>query len=235
MLNKKALFLFTLIACQIVSYSQKTTEFGFILGRSYYNGEMNPKTHLGNGVGSIAYGLVFRYNLNERYSLKASVIRGKLTGQDSKSDFGFNRVRNAAFESRLTEFSGQIEFNFLPYETGHSKHFFTPFLFVGAAGYQYAPETIIDGVENEGKEVAGGTKFAMPFGLGMKLSAGNKLNLNFEWGFRRISNDSIDGLPNRFAEIYELGKTYDSDWYSIAGFSLTFKLTRVGPCPVYRF
>ena len=51
-------------------HGQKTAELGVMLGRSYYLGEVNPKTHWGNGVGSFSYGALLRYNLNERYSLK---------------------------------------------------------------------------------------------------------------------------------------------------------------------
>lgn len=235
MIKKQLFFLIAFLSLAQIGLSQRTTEFGFFLGRSYYLGEVNPKTHLGNGVGSLAYGAVFRYNLNQRYSLKASVIKGKLKADDTNIEFLFNKSREASFETKLTEFSGQIEFNFLPYETGDNRHFFTPYLFVGVSAYNYKPKTTIANVENDGEETESGTKISMPFGPGLKLSVGNKLSLAFEWGFRRTSNDAIDGLPNRFNELYEQGKTYDNDWYVISGFMLTYKLTKVGPCPVYHF
>lgn len=235
MYKKNSFFFIILALVSFSTYAQRTSEFGLFLGRAYYLGEVNPKTHLGNGVGSLVYGVIYRYNLNPRYSLKASLVRTKVVGDDPSTEFSFNQFRNVKFETKLTEISGQIEFNFLPYETGDSKHIFSPYLFVGISAYNYKPKTTIDGIENEDEEVASATKLAMPFGPGLKLSMGNKLSLAFEWGFRRTSNDVIDGLPNRFSEIYELGKTYDNDWYVISGFMLTYKLTRVGPCPVYRF
>ena len=216
-------------------FSQKTTELGLFLGRSYYIGEMNPKTHLGNGVGSVAIGGVFRLNLNQRYALKASLIKGKLKGNDETVDFQFNKARNAHFQSSLTEFSTQIEFNFLPYETGDSKFIFSPYLFIGASVYRYAPETTLNDIEVTAPESESATKVAMPFGPGLKLSIGNRLSLAFEWGFRKTSNDAIDGLPNRLLDIYELGKNYDNDWYVVSGFMLTYKLNRISSCPAYNF
>lgn len=233
---KKLLIACCLIFGFLLSNAQKTTEFGFFLGRSYYLGEINPKQHIGEGVGSLAYGAVFRYNLNKRYSLKASLIRGALKGDDLETEFPFNNSwRKASFESKLTEFSGQIEFNFLPYETGDKKHFISPYLFIGMAIYNYEPSTSIDGQELNEPENEAATKVSYPFGPGIKLSFSSRLSLSLEWGFRKTSNDAIDGLPNRVADFYEVGKTYDNDWYVLSGFMLTYKLTRVGPCPAYNF
>ena len=82
---------------------------------------------------------------------------------------------------------------------------------------------------------SGGGNLAMPFGPGFKLNVFRKMSLAFEWGFRRTGTDLIDGLENRLNEDFETGKTYDNDWYVVSGFMLTYKLTRVGPCPVYNF
>lgn len=210
-------------------------EFGGFLGRSYYLGEINPKTHLGNGVGSLNYGFVFRYNLNKRYSLKASALRTQLRAEDRNAEFQFNRFRDGSFKTNLTELSTQIEFNFLPYETGDSRHFFSPYLFVGFSYYYYSPSLKIDEFQLEGDESEPGDGFSYPFGLGLKLGIGSRLSLGFEWGFRKTNNDALDGLPNRVNEFIEFGKEYDNDWYVMSGFMLTFKLTKVGPCPVYHF
>ncbi len=215
--------------------AQKTSEFGGFLGRSYYLGEINPKTHWGNDVGSLNYGFVYRLNLNKRYSLKASALRTKLQGNDVLTEFEFNAFRKSQFETTLTELSGQVEFNFLPYETGDSRDFFTPYLFIGLSYYFYDPSIEIDGVKSQGPEAEPGNGIAYPFGMGLKLSLGSRVHLGFEWGFRKTSNDAIDGLPNRVFEYFEFGKTYDSDWYVMSGFMLTFKLNKTGPCPVYHF
>ncbi len=214
-------------------FAQKTAEVGLFVGRSYYIGEVNPETHVGSGVGSFTYGGVFRYNLNLRYSLRASVVRTTLAAEDKQANLPFNTARDLTFKTKLTDFSGVIEFNFLPYEMGSKKHFFSPYLFVGLSVFNYDPSTKIAGTEIEREETKGGTAVAFPFGPGMKLSLGNNLSLAVEWGFRKTSKDDLDGLPNREADIFETGKPYDNDWYVVSGVMLTYRITQLSPCPYY--
>ncbi|MEQ8908352.1 MAG: DUF6089 family protein [Vicingaceae bacterium] len=216
-------------------HGQKTTEFGILLGRSYYLGELNPTTHYGNGIGNFTYGAAFRYNLNKRYSLKTTLLRTNLQAQDENAELAFNLARQAEFENELTEFATNIEFNFLPYEMGSRDHFFSPYLFVGISVYRSKPSILIQGNEVPEADESASTKIAFPFGAGLKLSLGRKLNLSFEWGFRKTSDDNIDGLPNRFLDLYEQGKDYDNDWYAISAFMLTYQLSDKGPCPAYNF
>jgi len=227
-------FIFFLIIVQN-AFGQKTTEFGLFIGRSYYLGEINPTTHLGGGVGSLAYGGLFRLNLNNRYSLKLAAYKAKLATEDRFTELRFNRFRDASFEGDLIEVSPQIEFNFLPYQMGDKKFFFSPYLFVGLAFYSIESDATVENFETVPVSTKSGMQFALPFGPGLKLNVGKKMSLNFEWGFRRTSNDQLDGLSNRFNEIFELGKEYDNDWYVISGFALTYKLTKVGPCPAIEF
>lgn len=235
-MNFKRFFSIVLFLVGLFTFGQKTTEFGPLLGRAYYLGELNPKTHWGNNVGSFAYGAVLRYNLNPRYSLKASYIRTKVSAEDKVTPFPFNnRFRKASFNSTINDFSGQIEFNFMPYETGSKDFFFSPYVFIGVSAYTTNTSSEFEGVVQPNQENNDGLQWAFPFGPGFKLSLGGKVSLAFEWGFRKTSNDFIDGNPNRFNEIYEFGKEYDDDWYVMSGFMLTYRLTRIGPCPVYHF
>lgn len=228
-------FICTLLTNDLVMAQKKTFDFGIFLGRSYYLGEINPSTHYGDDVGSGNIGAVLRYNLNNRYSLKATLIRTELSGDDEVADFNFNQNRNASFETGLTDLTAGIEFNFLPYEHGSRERFFSPYLFVGLSFAWFNPETFIDGQEVETEETNSQTTLALPFGPGFKLSLGKKVNLSFEWIFRTASSDYIDGLPNRINEVIEQGKDFDNDWYVHSGFMLTYRLTPIGNCPVYNF
>lgn len=229
---QRIIFTFLGICALSLSISaQKTAEFGLMLGRSYYLGEVNPKTHWGDGVGSLAYGAIFRYNLNKRYSLKLNLNRTTLEGDDEAREYSFNRNRKALFETRLTEIATTIEFNFLPYKVGERDKAFSPYLFVGPTYYWYNPSTTINGAEVVTEEAEESNGWAFAFGPGIKLNIGRKMSLNLEWGFRKTANDLLDGLPNREFEIFEQGKEYDDDWYVISGFMLTYKLTDEGPCP----
>lgn len=225
-------FLFCLV---LSGHSQRTAEIGIFVGRSYYLGELNPRTHWGNGVGSSTFGGVFRYNLNQRYSLKATVIRTTLTAKDEWESFEFNTQRIASFENTITEFAGEIEFNFLPYQLGEKGKFFSPYIFVGISYFLNDVSTTVEGFDPAPTNQEGGGKFAMPFGPGVKLALGRNWAFSMEWGFRKTGYDLIDGLENRIDDVFESGKSYDNDWFVVSGFMLTYKITDEGPCPVYNF
>lgn len=236
-MRKKSLGLLLYTICLVFlnneALAQKTFDFGLTLGRSYYLGEINPTRHYGNGVGSANIGVALRYNLNERYSLKGNFHSMKLKGKDDISDFAFNQNRNARFESSLKELSGSIEFNFLPYRNGDKRYFFTPYLFVGIGVFWYDPKTFIDDTEVVIDETDKQYAHSLIFGPGFRLSLGERFNVGFEWGFRKTTTDEIDGLPNRQADILELGKNYDKDWYVISSFMFMYRITPKGKCAVY--
>ena len=163
------------------------------------------------------------------------LVRTTVESADDQTEFPFNQQRDANFESRITEFSGTIEFNFFPYKLGDKKHWGTPYLFVGLSYYKASPDITVEGFNPQPIDESGKTAFALPFGPGFKLNISNKIALALEWGFRKTGNDQIDGLENRFNEIFETGKEYDNDWFIVSGFMLTYKLTNDGACPAYNF
>lgn len=231
-MNRLILLFTASFFCISPLFSQpKTAELGILLGRSYYLGEINPRTHWGKGVGSFAYGGLFRYNLNDRYSLKLGLSRTELSAEDVEQEYLFNRARKAEFNTKLTDLAATIEFNFLPYKLGDREKPFSPYLFTGFAYYWYNPATSIDGRDVVTEEAENGRGLAFVFGPGLKLNLSRKIGLNFEWGFRKTFIDELDGLPNFTNEIIEQGKEYNNDWYVISGFILTFKITDEGPCP----
>ena len=236
MLKRALVYFVLMISFLSSSYAQKTFELGVFIGRSYYLGEVNPKTHWGNGVGSLNLGGIARYNLNKRYSLKATLIRTTLSAKDENMEFPFNNSqRLASFETKLTEIATSIEFNFLPYATGDKTHFFSPYLFVGLSYYGYDPIVKVEGFSPQPIDESKGRGLALPFGPGFKLSLGGKVTLSLEWGFRKTSTDLLDGLENTVGDIFESGKDYDNDWFVVSGFMLTYKLTDEGSCPAYNF
>ncbi len=234
MLKSLSLLLF-LCSLIVQGFSQKSFELGPYLGRSYYLGEINPKTHVGNGVGNLAIGGILRYNLNKRYSLKAAVVRTKLSAQDEETEFPFNLQRNAEFESNLTDLSANIEFNFLPYAIGDKKHFFSPYLFTGFSYFFYNPSTTVNGIEVPDENEGRSSSLAFAFGPGIKVNLGRKISFAIEWGFRKTFIDDLDGLPNNTEDLLEQGKAYDNDWYVLSGVILTYKITNTGPCPMQNF
>ena len=232
-----SILLFSTFVLLAQKKAPKTWEVGVFLGRSYYLGELNPKTHMGNGVGSFAFGGLVKYNLNRRYSLRAGVNFGNLNADDGNVDLPFNQFRKASFDASIVEGHALLEFNFLPYELGNPQFRFSPYLFVGPSFYSYEvnfhQESLSEGDLNRESQITeeeSNIELAIPFGLGFKLNLTKRIGLSFEWGFRK-ANDRVDGLPNLLNEKFENGKDYDKDWYSFSGFLLTYKISKTGPCP----
>lgn len=206
------------------------------MGRSYYSGELNPKNHVGNGVGNIAFGALVRYNINRRYSLRAGLNFGGLNAEDENVDLPFNQYRMAAFESRFTEANVLLEFNFMPYELGEPTYPFSPYLYVGPGIFFNNVDFHQEGLTeqnnetDEDEENSSNARIVFPFGFGFKLNLGKQFGLGLEWGFRK-GNDEIDGLPNHLENGFQNGKSYNKDWYSVAGLTLTYRITKKGPCP----
>ena len=70
--------------------------------------------------------------MNSHQSFKISYKRGKIKGKDMIND-ALSTNRNMWFESKFSEISGKIEYNFLDYFDEVTKENFTPYLFFGIA------------------------------------------------------------------------------------------------------
>lgn len=135
------LFISCTVAAQAQSFNP-STEVGILVGGSYYIGDLNDKhfAHIQPAVG-----LVYRKNINRRFTAKASFLRGEIRGSDKlERNVEIEDLakinRNLHFRSSIHELSGQFEFNFFEYETGSNKYPFSPFVFTGISFYQFNPQ-----------------------------------------------------------------------------------------------
>ena len=119
---------------QVVS----STEIGIMGGGSYYLGDINKK-HFDYMMPS--GGIVVRKNIDRRIVVKGELLLGYIRADDSRNEKDTaNFKRNLHFRSPIYELSGQVEFNFLPYETGNSLYPFTPFVFAGVSLFRFNPQ-----------------------------------------------------------------------------------------------
>ena len=118
---------------------KENTEVGLIGGVSYYLGDLNT-THFFQPLPAV--GLVVRKNIDNRFSYKAEALYLTLQSdeRDSKDTIAANRGLH--FKSSVFELSGQLEFNFLPFETGNPLYTWTPFVFAGVSLYHNNPKLI---------------------------------------------------------------------------------------------
>ena len=196
-------------------------EFGILGGTGYYIGDMN-STHFNNL--RIAGGIIYRKNFDRRFTFKSSALYTNVYANDEKSKDAIKVNRNLKFKSDIIELSGQIEFNFLPYETGNSLYKWTPFIFTGVSIFNYNPQA--EGSDGEwynlqeiGTEGQGTTSFpnrkkysltqlSVPFGGGVKIGVSDNFNIIVEYGLRKTFTDYIDdvsttyaGIPSEFTNI----------------------------------
>ena len=196
-------------------------EFGILGGSGYYIGDMNP-THFNNS--RIAGGITYRKNFDRRFSFKSSALYTNVYADDKNSNDAIKENRNLHFKSDIIELSGQMEFNFLPYETGNSLYSWTPFIFTGVSIFNYNPKAeASDGqwynlqeLGTEGQETTSFqdrkkyslTQLSIPFGGGVKIGVSDNFNIIFEYGLRKTFTDYIDdvsttyaGIPSEFTDI----------------------------------
>ena len=208
-------FIFIIVSTVNVNAQYKPNqEFGILGGTGYYVGDLS-NTHFNNL--RVAGGITFRKNFDRRFSFKSSALYTNVYADDVNSSDPLNVNRNLHFKSDIIELSGQVEFNFLPYETGNSLYPFSPFIFTGVSLFNFNPKAeASDGqwynLQELGTEGQGTTSFqnrkpysltqlSMPFGAGVKIGVSDDFNIIIEYGLRKTFTDYIDDVSTTYAGI----------------------------------
>lgn len=252
-MKKYILFILVFFASNLAVKAQRLPDFGVLVGGTYYLGEVNLSNHFYSP--SLAYGVLGRYNLNSRYSLRGSVFKGQLAANDLDSKYLYQNQRGVSFKRNVWDITAQFEFNFLSYGIKSHDENFTPYVAAGLAlGYYTGFEAKIHSLEvipeAVGLNSGSNFKLAIPFGVGMKVKLSKKWQIGCEWSFRKTFADNIDGLdgsagidfPDSPGSIdhVNLGgykqRAYDqdNDWYSFGGVFITYKFGSRGvKCEAY--
>lgn len=200
-------------------------EIGGMAGGAYYMGDVNKNAFL-KGLNP-ALGAVFRYNPNFRWSFKADMMWGQVSGSTEGQKNVFPDNAQASFSRSLIELGGQVEFNFFPYSDkfGYSNaKRFSPYVLLGI-GVTVAP--------GSGKTFAGPN---IPLGVGVKYKLKNRINLGCEFSFRKLLGDGLDATngSNAFLDDpYHMKGSFlkNKDWYSFLLLSVTWDFgPRNRPC-----
>lgn len=208
-MRKIALFL-SLIILPFLAISQHL-EIGVFGGMSNYMGDVShqnmylPETHP-------AFGLFFRYNANRYLAAKLNVTHGNISSKDTYSNNPSLKARNLSFRSPVTEFGLTGEINILGYQPYGLKRIFSPYVFIGIAGFHFDPSTKYDnrwvklqplGTEGQGFVQGRDDKYNMlsisiPFGLGLKFAITDKVNVGLEAGLRKTFTDYLDDVSTSY-------------------------------------
>ncbi len=181
-----------------------------MLGGSTYKGELSEHTFNTDFVHP-AFGAFYRHNWDRRWSWKIELNYGKISGDDAYGSTAYQRDRNLSFESTILELSPQVEFNFLPYETGRPDYPFTPYLFTGISVFTFNPKAYLGNelyelqpLGTEGQGINGTKKYkrtaiAIPIGGGVKINVG-RFGIGIEVGARRSYSDYIDDVSTVYPD-----------------------------------
>lgn len=189
-----------------------SAEVGVFLGGSYYIGDLNPLVHFGP-MTKPAGGLLFRYNFNQRLAVRANALFGSVQADDALSPSPAQQQRNLNFKSKIAEFSVQAEFNFLDYQIGNERKKFSPYIFLGIAGFNFNPiaqygnyKYTLQPLGTEGQGLEGGaskkkyklTQVSIPFGVGFRTNLSKNIGLSVEWGMRKTFTDYLDDVSKTY-------------------------------------
>ncbi|MDR1502144.1 MAG: DUF6089 family protein [Prevotella sp.] len=200
-------------------------EIGGMAGTSFYMGDAN-KSKLYQNPG-LSAGVVFRYNKDLRWSVKSNFVIGKVSGDTRDSGNKYPFGQEISFSRMFYELGSQIEFNFFNY----SDKF-------GYLGAKRISPYIFTGI---GFTLGSGSKTFfdanIPIGIGVKYKLKDRLNLGFEFSFRKLFSDSFDvtkdgdGLSLDAPYKINGGAFKNNDWYSLTMISLTWDFgARICPC-----
>lgn len=212
---KKFFAILTMIVMAVsVAFAQEYRyEVGPALGMSGYLGDVN-KGNLFAHPG-IAGGGVFRYNKNSRWALKASLLYAGISGDSKSIATKFPGGEQYKFKSSLFDLGAQAEFNFLNYGLGPKYK-----------NYKRVTPYMVLGLGATVASVDGGTHFTvnLPMGIGVEYKLKERLNLGFEFTMRKEFGDKIDGLSDLNGINHGFAK--NTDWYSVAMFTVTYEFSK---------
>ena len=216
---KKTIFtIIIFFSCYNQSFAQQ--EISLFLGTSIYHGDVGYNSlNIGHTNklfqnGEFAWGLSFRNNFNERFSINLNFKQGIISAYDNQSEDLFIIDRNLDFKSKISEFSANIEFNFSHYKIGSKQFNKAIYVFTGISGFKFNPQGYssengwVDlqtlGTEGQGsivypeKEQYALFGIGIPIGIGYKINLSKNIGLNFSWSWTMTFTDYIDDVSTHY-------------------------------------
>ncbi|TAF87082.1 MAG: hypothetical protein EAZ48_04275 [Flavobacteriia bacterium] len=211
---KKALILLFLVLATQLQAQKRTffsqSELGFHVGQTYYLGDLNPYQQFKNAA--LAGGLIYRYNFNNRLTLRCTYLYGQIAAADSTSPYPLLVNRNLSFKSTLHEVATGLEFHFVPFQFGSSRYPATAYLLAQIGVFHMNPQTYYNGawqalqpLATEGQGTSASTQKpynlyqpCVPLGMGLKVSLGKMATLNLDLSIRKTFTDYLDDVGSDF-------------------------------------
>ena len=191
------------------AYSQ-SSEISFFVGMSNYLGDLNNKPLVTKNAGKVL-GLNFKFQLNEKFWLRASAAQSSIAGYDKDNDVKL-RPRNLSFQTNITEGYLAVEYRLFSPE----RHAVTPYIFAGAGAFHFNPYVNFGdknekvylqplGTEGQGlpeypdRKMYKLTQFFVPLGGGLLWNVNEKWLLGIEFRQNLTFTDYLDDVSTRYA------------------------------------
>lgn len=209
-------------------------ELGAVLGRSNYIGDVGSARYV--YPRKMAYGVLYRYNVNTRYSLRAGFALTTLFENENNTN-DLNRFRRGyEFENEIQEVHAGMEFNFVDFNLHDDAAQITPYLFLGLSYFRYDLLSIVSPNTPEATFVSirKDQTFGFPVFLGAKWNPNPLFVIGLELGVRYTLTDNLDGSNPQveFPDNPELkfGNVGNNDWFVFTGLTISFTF---GDLPCY--
>lgn len=239
----------TLLVCSLQAGSvffaqsasaQYTSEIGVGLGGLVYKGELSPGYQFKNNRPALT--AFYRRDISAPITLRGALLAGLLRGDDGNVKGANGGVpplaayRQANVKGSAYEASAVLEYNFFDYHYRKAKIHFTPYVFVGVAGFLANTTTITNNTALPALNQTGSMLgVAIPAGFGFKYALSNRWNLGLEAGARKVFSDQldhIDGKSNGQSDV--VGNPHDQDWYFFNGFTISYTFYKINCPPQYK-
>lgn len=204
-------------------------EVGMYFGGSNFIGDVGSTSYI--APKEIALGGIFKWNRSPRHSYRLSIIKSKLSADDTNSDDPRRINRGYSFSNDITEISIGMEYTFWEFNLHESGFHHTPYLYTGAS-FLRSEEFYFQNNPNATSLNAKQWSFAIPMTVGYKAAISRQLILALDIGVRYSFSDDLDGSNSNNEDvdpIYQFGNPNSKDWYTFTGFTLTYTFGRK-PC-----
>ena len=211
-MKKVILLLLVSIGCFSIKAQRSSfmsrSELGVHIGQMYYLGDLNPLKQFYQS--NTAGGLMYRFNLQTRLSLRFNYTFGSVEAYDKDSNKPLLVNRNLDFQSKIHEFAGGIEFYHSQFQIGNKRYFGTFYFLTQVGLFFMNPTTTYNdekvelneiGTEGQGSSLNNKRKYntlqlCIPIGVGGKLSLGKYTTFNVDIAIRKTFTDYLDDVAS---------------------------------------
>lgn len=186
-------------------------EYGFSVGLGHYFGDLNTNMKLNRP--KFSGGIFFRKQLNNYVGFK---IAGNYTMLGYADKYSSNPVevqRNLSFNTNVWELSLSGDFNFFKFIPGFEEYRYTPYISLGVGVFSFDPYAYLNGekyyLRTLGTEGQGSALYperlpyspiamCIPFGVGLKYSLNERVNVFGEVSYRFTNTDYLDDVSTTY-------------------------------------